>query len=86
MKRLLVRIALGVVVVALAAGGWFVYRIGPSNLWGMLRYDQREEGALQVGDAAPDVTLLALDGTTRVRLHERTGEGKPVVLVFGSYT
>src|SRR5262245_10027390 len=59
--------------------------IGPRNLWGMLRYDTREEGALKVGDRAPDVALLALDGRTRVRLGERMG-GRPVVLVFGSYT
>jgi hypothetical protein len=31
------------------------------------------------------VTLLALDGTSRVRLHERLGT-RPLVLVFGSYT
>jgi hypothetical protein len=84
MKRWLLRIGLGLVVVVLAAGGYFVYRMGPSNVWGMLRYDQREEGALRVGDPAPDVTLLALDGS-RVRLHERTG-GRPAVLIFGSYT
>jgi hypothetical protein len=86
MRPLVRRIALGVAVAVLAAGAWFLYRIGPSNAWGMLRYDQREEGALKVGDPAPDVTLVALDGTTRVRLHERTGAGKPAVVVFGSYT
>jgi hypothetical protein len=78
--------ALGAVFVALAVGGYFLYRIGPSNVWGMLLYDQREEGLLQVGDTAPDVSLLALDGSTLVRLHERTGQGKPTVLIFGSYT
>ncbi len=59
--------------------------IGPQNILGMIRYDQRQEGALSVGDLAPDVTLLALDGKTPVRLKERVG-GKPLVLVFGSYT
>ncbi len=59
--------------------------IGPRNILGMIRYDQRQEGALSVGDLAPDVTLLALDGKTPVRLKERLG-GKPLVLVFGSYT
>jgi hypothetical protein len=43
------------------------------------------EGALRVGEAAPDFTLETLDGTRRVRLSERRGE-RPVVLVFGSYT
>ena len=85
MKRILLGIALAVVVLALAAGGWFVYSVGgPRNAWGILRYDQREEGALKVGDAAPDVALVGLDGTP-VRLHERLGS-KPAVLIFGSYT
>jgi peroxiredoxin len=52
---------------------------------GMLRYDKRKEGNLAVGNAAPDVSLTALDGTTRVGLRERIGK-KPVILVFGSYT
>jgi hypothetical protein len=84
MKKILLRVALALVVLVVAAGGYFVYRMGPSNVWGMLRYDQREEGALKVGDPAPDVTLVALDGT-EVRLHERLG-AKPAVLIFGSYT
>jgi hypothetical protein len=85
MKKILLRMALVVLVLALAAGGWFVYQMGgPSNAWGMLRYDQREEGALKVGDAAPDVALVSLDGSP-VRLHQRLG-GRPTVLIFGSYT
>jgi hypothetical protein len=51
-----------------------------------LRYDQREEGALRVGDAAPDVALVGLDGSTRVQLRERLAAGRPLVLVFGSFT
>jgi peroxiredoxin len=51
----------------------------------MLRYDQRQEGTLRVGDRAPDVGLISLDGTTPVRLAEHLG-GKPTVLVFGSFT
>ncbi len=77
-------IGIGVLVVLAAAG--FTYMIGgPRNLIGMLRYDQREEGTLKVGDRAPDVTLLALDGATPVKLSDRIG-GKPTVLVFGSFT
>ena len=60
-------------------------RVGPRNVIGMLRYDQRKDGKLTVGEAAPDVSLTDLDGTTRVRLRERIGK-RPVVLVFGSYT
>ena len=85
MKKVLLRIALGMVVLALAAGAWFVHQSGgPRNAWGRLRYDQREEGTLKVGDAAPDVTLVALDGAP-VRLHQRLGT-RPAVLIFGSYT
>jgi peroxiredoxin len=51
----------------------------------MLRYDQRREGDLKVGDRAPDVALLALDGSTPVRLKDSIGE-KPLVLIFGSFT
>ena len=85
MRRILGWTALALVLAALGCAGWFVHQVGGfGNAWGILRYDQREEGHLKVGDRAPDVTLLALDGQ-RVRLHERLG-GRPVVLVFGSYT
>lgn len=73
-----------VVVAALAFEGYKLYRMGPRDYFGMMRYDQREEGELRVGDPAPDVELAALDGRS-VRLRERLG-GKPVVLIFGSYT
>jgi hypothetical protein len=42
-------------------------------------------GSLQVGDAAPDFSLLKLDKTERVQLSSLNTE-QPVVLVFGSYT
>ena len=61
------------------------WKIGPRNVIGMLRCDQRQEGTLRVGDRAPDVTLYALDGKTPVRLAQELG-GKPTVLVFGSFT
>ena len=84
--RLWKKIAIGVGAVALLALGGFTYMVGgPRNLIGMIRYDQREEGRLKVGDKALDVTLLALDGKTPVKLSERLG-GKPTVLVFGSFT
>jgi hypothetical protein len=81
-KMLWAGAVLGIVLVA--AGGYGVYQIGPRNVIGMLRYDQREEGELKVGDPAPDVVLAALDGG-EVRLRDRIG-ARPVVLVFGSYT
>ncbi len=85
-KRLLKRILLGLAAVVVLAVGGMTYMIGgPRNLIGMLRYDQRQEGSLKVGDRAPDVTLYALDGKTPVRLSQELG-GKPTVLVFGSFT
>lgn len=72
------------VVAALALQGLRLYHMGPRDYFGMMRYDQREEGELKVGDPAPDVVLTALDGRS-VHLRERFG-GRPVVLIFGSYT
>lgn len=85
MRRWLWRIGagLGLVVVGLIAAAFVM--IGPRDLIGILRYDQRREGSLKVGDRAPDVTLAALDGTSRVRLLERF-TGRPLVIVFGSFT
>jgi hypothetical protein len=80
------KVLIGVGALAiLAAGGFTVMVGGPRNVIGMLRYDQRREGDLKVGDRAPDVTLVSLDGKTRVRLAEEIG-GRPTVLVFGSFT
>ena len=44
----------------------------------------REEGRLKVGDPAPDVALVTLDGQP-TRLAEHFGT-KPTVIVFGSFT
>src|SRR5262249_15403963 len=71
------------VVLVLVVGG--VIWIGPRNIIGVIRYDQRVEGKLHKGDAAPDVTVLDLDGKTPVALHERIG-GRPLVVIFGSFT
>ena len=74
----------GGIAVALAAAAATAV-IGPRNIIGMLRYDKRQEGTLRVGDTAPDAALVALDGRTREHLAQRLG-GKPLVLVFGSFT
>jgi hypothetical protein len=81
LKRILL-IAIGFLAVVAGLAAW---KIGPRNLIGMIRYDQRKEGNLKVGDRAPDVALVSLDGKTPVRLSERA-VGRPLVLVFGSYT
>ncbi len=58
--------------------------IGPRNVIGMLRYDQRREGSLKVGDRPRDVALLNLDGG-HVQFLDRVG-AKPTVLILGSFT
>ena len=84
--RLWKRIAIGLGALAALGIAAFTYMVGgPRNLIGMLRYDQCEEGTLKVGDRAPDVALISLDGRTPVRLSSALG-GRPTVLVFGSFT
>lgn len=80
-KKILVAVGLLVVLVAAAGVAW----MGPRNVIGMLRYDQRQEGALRVGGAAPDVALTTLDGGRQVRLRDAIGP-RPLVLIFGSFT
>ena len=70
------------VLLALVGVAWV---IGPRNIIGMLRYDQRREGDLKVGDPAPDVLLAKPDGSGDAHLSELIG-GKPLVIVFGSFT
>jgi hypothetical protein len=84
-KRALWIVGTVLAVGVLGVAGWALVTIGPNNLWGMLRYDQREEGTLKVGDPAPDVVVAALDGKTDVHLAERMG-ARPLLIVFGSYT
>jgi len=77
--------AIGVAVLLLIVAGTGVALIGPRNVIGMIRYDKRQQGRLKVGDRAPDVTLVGLDGQSNVRIADRIGR-RPLVLVFGSYT
>jgi hypothetical protein len=49
-------------------------------------WTRARSGTLQVGDSAPDFSLAKLDKSAQVRLSALTAQGKPVVLVFGSYT
>ncbi len=79
------KLVLGVLLLVVAAAALAAWKIGPRNIIGMLRYDQRQEGRLKVGDRAPDVALLSLDGKSPVRVAESIGD-KPLVLVFGSFT
>jgi len=43
-------------------------------------------GTLHIGDRAPDFSLAKLDKTDHVQLSSLATQGKPVVLIFGSYT
>ena len=80
------KILLGILLLIVAGVGYFTYWIGgPSMLIGMLRYDQRDEGKLRVGDSAPDVPLVSLDGKSQLKLSSFIGH-KPLVLIFGSFT
>ncbi len=83
--RILKKVLLIALILVAAAVSLAAWKIGPRNLIGMLRYDQRQEGSLKVGDRAPDVSLVSLDGKTALRVSDRIGV-KPLVLVFGSYT
>jgi hypothetical protein len=79
-------VTVGVLVVA-AAVGLSIMAGSPRDAIGMVRYalPHMHRGSLQVGSDAPDATLVSLDGTTRFHLRERT-KGRPLVLVFGSFT
>ena len=80
MKKVLLVLAALVVV----AAGVVVAKIGPRNVIGMIRYDQRRDGDLKVGDRAPSMQLVALDGRTALPL--LATRDKPTILVFGSFT
>ncbi|MGH9774079.1 MAG: hypothetical protein ACRD50_03925 [Candidatus Acidiferrales bacterium] len=82
------KILVGVLVLLIAAFGFLSYMMGsPRDAYGFLRYalPHWHRGDLQVGDSAPDVRLVALDGSTPVRLRDSIG-GRPLVLILGSYT
>lgn len=68
-----------------AAALFVEWQMGWDNVIGMLRYDTRREGDLNVGDLAPAVVLHdPFDGAAK-RFFD-TPPTRPVVLVFGSFT
>ena len=71
----------------LAYGVLSYFMGGPKDVYGFLRYalPHWHKGELAVGERAPDVELVALDGKSTFRLREKIG-AKPLVLIFGSYT
>jgi hypothetical protein len=60
---------------------------GPRDVYGFLRYalPHWHRGDLRVGNTAPDVELVALDGQSRFAIRDRIGQ-RLLVLIFGSYT
>jgi hypothetical protein len=81
LKRGLAFLGLGIV----AFTAFAAWKIGPRNILGMLRYDTRREGSLKIGDRAPDAVLRLPDGSGTTRISDHVG-GKPLVIVFGSFT
>ena len=77
---LLILVVAAYVLLSLMAGG-------PKDALYMVRYalPHMHRGNLKVGDQAPDARLVALDGSTRFHIREKT-VGRPLVLVFGSFT
>ena len=59
----------------------------PKDAYGMVRYalPHMHRGKLKPGDAAPDASVLTLDGGNRFNIHDRIA-GRPLMVVFGSYT
>jgi hypothetical protein len=84
LKWSLIAVAILLLVVAV---GLSIMAGSPKDAIGMVRYalPHMHRGNLQVGSDAPDATLVSLDGSTRFHIRERT-KGKPLVLVFGSFT
>ena len=88
MNRILKWGLIMVVMLLLATCAGLSYMAGsPNDAIGMVRYalPHMHRGNLKVGSDAPDATLVALDGETRFHIRERT-KGRPLVLVFGSFT
>jgi hypothetical protein len=81
---------IGIALLVLIVGafvGLSVMAGSPKDAYGMVRYalPHMHRGKLKVGDDAPDAQLVALDGLEHFHIRERT-VGRPLVLVFGSFT
>ena len=73
-------LVLGYIGLSILAGG-------PKDAIEMVRFalPHMHLGTVKVGESAPDARLVALDGATRFQIRERS-KGRPLVLVFGSFT
>ncbi len=59
--------------------------LGLQDVMGRADYRDLMTSEIDVGDPAPDFELPLVDGGASIRLSE-FGAGRPVALVFGSYT
>lgn len=84
MKKVILISLASILGLAAIAATIFVVKFGPRNVIGMLRYDQRREGDLKVGDRAPEAQLVSLDGKSSQSLF--VADDKPTVVIFGSFT
>jgi len=81
---------IGISLLVVAVAAYVLLSIlagGPKDALYMVRYalPHMHRGNLKLGDQAPDARLVALDGSARFHIREKTA-GRPLVLVFGSFT
>ena len=79
-------ISLGALLLV-AVIGLSVMAGSPKDAVYMVRYalPHMHRGNLKIGDSAPDAKLFALSGSDSFHIRDRS-VGKPLVLVFGSFT
>ena len=76
-----------VALIVLVFVGLSIMAGSPRDAIQMVRYalPYMHRGDLHLGDGVPDIQLVALDGQSRFPLREHMN-GRPLVLVFGSFT
>lgn len=88
-KKPRVWMLIGLSILIASAPGLLAYSMGRPGgvralLRGALTQSQARRGP-SVGEEAPDIELISLDGKSTFSLREKIGQ-KPLVLIFGSYT
>ncbi len=74
-------------LLVLAFIGLSVMAGSPKDAYDMVRYalPHMHRGKLRPGDNAPDASVLTLNGKDRFQIRDRIG-GRPLMIIFGSYT
>ena len=88
MKKIIMWLGIGLGALLIAAFITLSVMAGsPKDALYMIRHalPHRHRGNLKPGDSAPDAKLFALNGSDTFHIRERTA-GKPLVLIFGSFT